>query len=563
MLNRSVKLRLHYSSQVRAATLVMLAFASAVPVPVLACNNAAYAGLVPCPDEKINKTTQKTTTYPDSLTLRDARLNYTQRTQLEKELATVVKQMVELYHSEYPSTESQPKIEVLGYINRNVATNIASHLRTAITVRDISKIIGLVKSQYIAPTFELDQNGTVLFSSSLESSANFRLEVAIKYGNAETVAKILTDESPDLERYGVSPELLGVPPLLQAVAAGQIEITDLLLRAGAHPDTRNRGQSTSPLFRAMYDSNDALVDLLARAGANLDTLIGTDNRMSPIAYAMSENKLPMALLLIEQGADPDVADYTGWTALMDALFAEQIDAIEELIVVTDPLLLTTQAITRGHRTKHLNRRYFPRTNALYIAWQMASPRKDDIAEALIKRARIVDPEWGEAVLRMQAGRSAADAAIYDGKPKEAIDRLREALSVTDISAFTVDVPGPAIVLAMESLTDLHELLLIDGRDFSATERSQVALIESFGGWHGKLHEMLDAIAQAQTSYPSERLERWRLAYGKPNHKDWDFTRLNNWVESMDDEAMQNRLFDTIDFFELNWHVRHGTRGVVR
>ena len=539
------------------ALLAILAIGSA---PADACGGPDTA---PCLPGATLEPALAPTVRPTPPAYRDARLNFTDRWALEAELAAAVGRLAERYAADHPGDASPPPIEVRGYAEAGTARAIASRLGAALAIGDIDRLIRLVESQDIAPSYERRADGTLLFASALEGSADFRLHRAIERDEAATVARILDLETPDLERYAPVRTAHGLTPLLHALTLGHREITELLLAAGADPDTRDPGQSMSPLYRAMLDADERTVALLADAGADLDTPIGTGNRTSPVAHAINSGELELAVSLIELGADPNVTDYTGWTALMDALIAERTHAIEPLIAVSNPLIVTTEPITRDHRTKRLERRFFPRTNALYIAWQMASPDKDDIAAALLARAGAVDRQWGERRLLMQAHRSASRAAAFEGRYSRAIARLREALELADVSSFTPEVNGEVIVFAMETLTELHELLLIEGADLSPTERSQVALIASFGGWHAKLHDMLDAIAQARTRYPGERLERWRQAHGEPSHEDWDFTRLNDWVESMDEEPMRERLFDTLDFFELNWAVRRGAKGVVR
>ena len=546
-----------------AVVFTVLAFASTLPVSASECEKYDHNGEVLCTEGGSVKPVPETASLPTAPSTRNARLSYPEESRLKSELAMAVEKMVERYATDYPSDDYQPQVEVRGYAEIDTAQNIAHRLGTALHVSNVKTVIYLVESQDIIPTFERSENGTLVFTSSLESSANFRLQQAIEQRDIELVAQILAEESPDLERYGASLKLRRTTPLMQAVAANHVGIVNLLLRAGADPDTLGLLPATSPLFLAMYNGNKALVTMLGRAGADLNSRIRTGNQLSPVAYAISIKRLDLAALLIDLGADANVTDETGWSALMDALFAEQTFAVEKLIAVSNPLLISTEPIPRNHRTKHLDRRYFPQTNSLYIAWQMTSSKKNDIAAALIARARIIDPEWGEPLLRMQAGRSASRAAAFVGDIKEAIDRLREALAVEDVSKYTPEMNGEAIMFAMESLTELHELLLIDGRDLSTAERSQIAQIESIGGWHAKLHDMLDTIAEAQTSYPSKRLERWSELYGKPDNADWNFTRLNNWVESMNDESMRERLFDTLDFFELNWAVKRQFKGVIR
>lgn len=83
------------------------------------------------------------------------------------------------------------------------------------------------------------------------------------------------------------------------------------------------------------------------------------------------------------------------------------------------------------------------------------------------------------------------------------------------------------------------------------EREDVRALQTLGGRFLKWHDMLDVLYAAKNASPAAELEDWKRIHGEPSHKDWTFDRLNQWVESVENSKIRDRLFDTLDFFELN------------
>ena len=58
-------------------------------------------------------------------------------------------------------------------------------------------------------------------------------------------------------------------------------------------------------------------------------------------------------------------------------------------------------------------------------------------------------------------------------------------------------------------------------------------------------------AAAKIVYPSTLIKTWQKNYGNPSRKEWNFDVVADWIESQDNEEIRDRLYDTLDFFELN------------
>ena len=129
-----------------------------------------------------------------------------------------------------------------------------------------------------------------------------------------------------------------------ARARALLGIAQLLLDAGAEPNapTRSWGQDVDAVYFAVSSGNEALFTLLLERGAGADAALASaiwreDERFAELALAHGARpdrsqagdrpllnemirwgQVRQALWLLERGADPNVADPRGWTALHQA-----------------------------------------------------------------------------------------------------------------------------------------------------------------------------------------------------------------------------------------------------
>jgi ankyrin repeat protein len=100
-------------------------------------------------------------------------------------------------------------------------------------------------------------------------------------------------------------------------------IAALLLSAGCCPDLKDYREET-PLFRASYQHNLELVKLLASYGADINT--PEISGQTPLMMA----HLDLKEWLIDQGADLDMADSRGYTALHYSILRSSADTLAEI-----------------------------------------------------------------------------------------------------------------------------------------------------------------------------------------------------------------------------------------
>jgi len=132
----------------------------------------------------------------------------------------------------------------------------------------------------------------------------------------EAVAIDRSDEVAALLGRGMDPNTVDPnadPVLLVAARAGFEPTVDLLLRAGAKVDAKNRFGDTAIMVAALGGYLPIVKKLFAR-GAEINP-----QGWTPLAYAASTGQTEVVRYLIEAGGKVDAASANGTTALMMAV----------------------------------------------------------------------------------------------------------------------------------------------------------------------------------------------------------------------------------------------------
>ena len=126
----------------------------------------------------------------------------------------------------------------------------------------------------------------------------------------------------------------GSAPLHHAAGFGTLETMKLLIEAGAEVDARNDRNST-PLHWAVSDTGK--IRLLLARGADINAK--TERELTPLGLAaMQHFDIAPLELLLEKGANPNIASINGQTSLMAAASAGNVEAMELLLgKKADPL----------------------------------------------------------------------------------------------------------------------------------------------------------------------------------------------------------------------------------
>jgi ankyrin repeat protein len=138
------------------------------------------------------------------------------------------------------------------------------------------------------------------------------------------VVRLLIANGADLDR----PETLyNRSPLFPAAAYNHGEVIKILLESGADPNFHsNWGNGHTPLHYAVSNSSQEAVQALIEGGADLDSQ--TDGGVTPMMMARDSELLS---IFLDSGANPDVQDNSGDTALHRAALANNDDFVSILI----------------------------------------------------------------------------------------------------------------------------------------------------------------------------------------------------------------------------------------
>ena len=117
--------------------------------------------------------------------------------------------------------------------------------------------------------------------------------------------------------------------LAQCVKDGDTRAVELFLKAGLHPDTRDK-HGVTLLCLAVRNNRRAVVELLLAQGADLD-LKSEDRGYSPLMDAALVGATDLVELFLVRGADPDQTSKDGQTALVIAVGRNDVGIVKALL----------------------------------------------------------------------------------------------------------------------------------------------------------------------------------------------------------------------------------------
>ena len=127
-----------------------------------------------------------------------------------------------------------------------------------------------------------------------------------------------------------APQIDGTTALHWAVEADDLELTDLLIRAGAHVSAANKAGAT-PLLLATINGNSGLIERLIAAGADPNAPL-TKSADTALMMASRTGKIEAVKVLVDHGARVNAKEtWGGTTALMWAVSERHSDVAKLLI----------------------------------------------------------------------------------------------------------------------------------------------------------------------------------------------------------------------------------------
>ncbi len=159
----------------------------------------------------------------------------------------------------------------------------------------------------------LDRGAGIETPTSAGSGGLHPLHVVASNRRGAHLAKLLIARGAELEaRDGA-----GRTPLIAAVDADNEAVADVLLRAGADPDTSDSLQGRSPMIWAAAWGRLAVARLLLEAGVDVNRRAGPDGDM-PLHIAVGHDRIQIVPLLVRYGADVNAVNNRNQTPLHGA-----------------------------------------------------------------------------------------------------------------------------------------------------------------------------------------------------------------------------------------------------
>jgi ankyrin repeat protein len=146
----------------------------------------------------------------------------------------------------------------------------------------------------------------------------------------------------------------GSTALYWAALHGRTSTVQLLLDAGANPSARTLRNST-PLEVAVGGKHPDVIRLLVDADAEIDVQ-SDDQGTSPLMIAASSGQTDVVRLLVSRGANPNLKNRAGQTALFSAVKEDQSEIVAILIKAgADVNAATPKRVTPLHLSASLGR----------------------------------------------------------------------------------------------------------------------------------------------------------------------------------------------------------------
>ncbi len=185
--------------------------------------------------------------------------------------------------------------------------------------------------------------------ADINSPHGWPIQAAASQGHLDVV-QLLIERGAAVNAFQANEYFTQGTALQAACEAGWTQIAALLLEHGADPNL-GAGEETCPIIAAAWRGEDEILAHLIRTGARVDVFGGPDNS-SPLIYAAMT--LPQSSLqaLLDAGADINLADSDGDTALILAANRGEKEVVQFLV-------------DRGADPLHTNNR---NANAMQVAF---------------------------------------------------------------------------------------------------------------------------------------------------------------------------------------------------
>lgn len=382
------------------------------------------------------------------------------------------------------------------------------------------------------------------------ANSNLSAAESIRENNIVALQEAMSQADFAINDIVYIPYDYGVTLLMIAATKGNPEIVRLLIDAGADPN--GTGEDISgPLSRAAFMSHFEVAKQLVKAGGKVNIRKSLSSAEETIlAHYVNLERVELVRLLLEHGANADIGDKFGWTPLMNAVHSQNLEMVQLLLPHSNPRIKSEKAITVGeHDDKEIDAEY-PIVTALEIAARFDSPTGRKIAQAV--QSRVDELDSPAVSLATQLGSALKETrkfrAVYEiSSAFDTANSAIELLANTEIDETSdKDVVNHAIYLLLYK----HETGLVVGEKLNSSDQSLIEILSAQGGRAQKWHDMLDVLGVAQSRPAQAEIDAWEQKYGVPEQGMWNFDLLSRWIDSSEDISTRDRMYDTLDYFEL-------------
>jgi uncharacterized protein len=177
--------------------------------------------------------------------------------------------------------------------------------------------------------------------ASLLSAGDTRLVDASEQGDKDAVRSLLTQKVDVNAAQGD-----GMTALHWAASHDDLEMTELLLQAGADVKAGTRIGAITPLFMACKNGSAAIIEALLKAGASAN--LPDEHGTTPLMMAAASGSADAVKILLDHGADVNAKEAAhGQTALMFAAALNRVAAIRVLVEHGADLKAATNVVDPG------------------------------------------------------------------------------------------------------------------------------------------------------------------------------------------------------------------------
>jgi uncharacterized protein len=164
----------------------------------------------------------------------------------------------------------------------------------------------------------------MLSAASLFGASSDVADAAMR-GNREAL-RALVQRKADVN----APQIDGTTALHWAVRADDLDLADVLLKAGANPSVANNDGAT-PMLLAAINGNAAMLERLIQAGANPNAPVTSEGN-TPLMLASRTGKIDAVKVLLDHGANVNAKEKWGDTTALMWAVAEKHSDITRLLV---------------------------------------------------------------------------------------------------------------------------------------------------------------------------------------------------------------------------------------